>query len=72
MATDLRAQLFDLSDLDRECLERIKQRLELQSSALAVRISIRELARRLGEAETKAPELAQDPEALPEGEINHE
>jgi hypothetical protein len=45
--SDLRAHLFDLADQDRECLERIKQRLEINSSALAVRLALRSLAKRL-------------------------
>lgn len=51
MATNLKAQLFDLADQDRACLERIKARLEIQSSALAVRIAIRDLAKRLSQPE---------------------
>ena len=54
-AGNLKAHLFDLADEDRKCLERIKERLQLGSSALAVRIAIRELAKRLAEPESKKP-----------------
>jgi hypothetical protein len=46
---NLKLHSFDLADQDRRCLERIKQRLEISSSALAVRIAIRDLARRLSD-----------------------
>ena len=46
---NLRASLFDLGDQDREAIARIRERLELNSNALAVRIAIRALARRLSE-----------------------
>lgn len=45
--SNLRASLFDLADQDRAALARIRERLELNSNALAVRVAIRELARRL-------------------------
>jgi len=45
--SNLRASLFDLADRDRAAIARIRERLELNSNALAVRIAIRELARRL-------------------------
>jgi len=60
MATNLKAQLFDLADQDRECLESIKARLELTSSALAVRVAIRDLARRLEKPEILTDKPAQD------------
>ena len=44
---NLKAHLFDLADQDRECLTAIRERLELPSNALAVRIAIRALAKRL-------------------------
>jgi hypothetical protein len=49
MPTDLKAQLFDLSDFDRECLARIRERLDLPSNALCVRYALRALDRRLTE-----------------------
>ena len=56
MATQSKAQLFDLYPQDRAALERIKVRLQLSSSALAVRLAIRDLARRL-----EKPEILADP-----------
>jgi hypothetical protein len=53
MATNLKAQLFDLADQDREAIARIREALELNSNALVVRLAIRELARRLGEPKSK-------------------
>lgn len=47
MNSRFRAHLVDLTDFDRQCLARIRQRLELGSNALAVRVAIRDLARRL-------------------------
>ena len=58
MATQAKAQLFDLYPKDRAALERIKERLQLSSSALALRMAIRDLARRLDANQTEAP--AQD------------
>ena len=55
MATQAKAQLFDLYPQDRAALERIKERLQLSSSALALRLAIRDLARRLDEGEKKNP-----------------
>jgi hypothetical protein len=46
---NLKLHSFDLADQDRQCLERIKQRLELTSNALAVRVALRDLAKRLDE-----------------------
>jgi hypothetical protein len=54
MDNQAKASLFDLYPKDRECLERIKQRLEIDSNALAVRLAIRELARRLSQPEQLA------------------
>jgi hypothetical protein len=54
MDNQARAQLFDLYPRDRECLERIKAKLELDSSALAVRLAIRELAKRLSEPQKES------------------
>jgi hypothetical protein len=48
-ASNLKAHLFDLSDFDRECLIRIRERLEVSSNALAVRMAIRSLAKRLAD-----------------------
>ena len=53
----LRAQLFDLADQDRECLTLIREKLDIDSNALAVRLSIRALARRLND-----PARLRDPE----------
>lgn len=47
METQAKAQLFDLYPQDREALARIRERLELGSNALAVRLAIRALAKRL-------------------------
>jgi hypothetical protein len=49
--SNLKAHLFDLADQDREALACIKKRLGLSSSALAVRLAIRDFARRLSEQE---------------------
>jgi len=51
---NLRAQLFDLADQDREALALIRQKLEIGSSALAVRLAIRNLARRLSDPQILA------------------
>ncbi len=45
--SNLKATLFDLADRDRAAIARIRERLELKSNALAVRLAIRDLARRL-------------------------
>ena len=58
MSSNLKAQLFDLADQDREALARIREHLELSSNALAVRLAIRELARRL-----EKPSILADPPA---------
>jgi DNA-binding transcriptional regulator YiaG len=55
MEAHLKAQLFDLADQDREAIARIRERLQLNSSALAVRLAIRDLARRLEEGDNKTP-----------------
>ena len=47
--SNLKAHLFDLADRDREALAVIREKLELDSNALAVRLSIRALARRLSD-----------------------
>jgi hypothetical protein len=47
--SDLKLHSFDLADQDRECLKRIRSRLEIDSNALAVRLAIRELAKRLND-----------------------
>lgn len=60
---NLKAQLFDLADQDRAAIARIRERLELNSNALAVRVAIRELARRLGEPESKEPARKGEPNA---------
>jgi len=46
-AGNLKPTLVNLGDRDRICIERIKDRLELDSSALAIRVAIRDLAKRL-------------------------
>lgn len=46
---NLKAQLFDLADQDREALALIREDLQLTSNALAVRIAIRSLAKKLAE-----------------------
>jgi len=48
-AGNLKAHLFDLADQDRAALALIRERLDLNSNALAVRLSIRALARRLAQ-----------------------
>ena len=53
MATDLRAQLFDLADQDREAIARIRERLKINSNALAVRLALRSLAKRLTQQREK-------------------
>jgi hypothetical protein len=47
--SNLKVHCFDLADRDIEALAFIRGELELPSNALAVRIAIRELARRLKE-----------------------
>lgn len=49
----LRPHLFDLADKDRQCLARIRERLQLNSNALAVRLAIRSLAKRLSDPEAQ-------------------
>lgn len=44
---NLKAHLIDLADQDRECLAQIRENMELNSNALAIRIAIRALAKRL-------------------------
>jgi hypothetical protein len=56
--SNLHPHLFDLADQDRECLVRIRQRLEINSNALAVRLAIRELAKRLSD-----PKRLDEPES---------
>ena len=46
---NLKAYLFDLAEKDIEALAFIRETLEINSNALAVRLAIRELARRLKE-----------------------
>jgi hypothetical protein len=58
--SSLKAQLFDLADQDRAAIARIRERLELNSNALAVRLAIRELARRLEAGQLPAQQPAQD------------
>ena len=53
MASQAKARLFDLYPKDAEALKRIRERLQLGSDALAIRVSLRELARRLGEREAQ-------------------
>lgn len=47
--SNLKAHLFDLADQDRAALTLIRDRLEINSNALAVRLAIRDLARKLGD-----------------------
>lgn len=49
---NLKLHAFDLADQDREALARIRERLGLTSNALAVRVALRDLAKRLSEPET--------------------
>jgi hypothetical protein len=64
--SSLKAHLFDLADQDRTALATIREQMELDSNALAVRIAIRNLARqlnnpaRLSEPEDKNPEQRGD------------
>lgn len=46
-AGGLKRTCFHLADQDRLCIERIKLRLDLPSSALCIRVALRSLARRL-------------------------
>jgi hypothetical protein len=48
---NLKLHSFDLADQDREALTRIREGLGLTSNALAVRLAIRDLARRLSRSE---------------------
>ena len=48
---NLKLHSFDLADQDREALARIRKGLGINSNALAVRLAIRDLARRLIESE---------------------
>jgi len=48
---NLKPHLFDLADQDREALARIRERMQLNSNALAVRVAIRDLAKRLSAPE---------------------
>ena len=48
-AGNLKLHSFDLADQDRESLARIRESLGLTSNAVAVRLAIRELARRLSD-----------------------
>ena len=64
MATSqAKARLFDLYPADAEALKRIRERLQLTSDALAVRLALRDLSRRLSEPESKAPAQEGDPNA---------
>jgi hypothetical protein len=47
--SSLRLHSFDLADQDREAIKRIRERLEINSNALAVRLAIRSLANRLND-----------------------
>jgi hypothetical protein len=58
MASQAKARLFDLYPQDAEALKRVRERLQLNSDALAIRVSLRDLARRLSEPEAIV-ELAQ-------------
>jgi hypothetical protein len=63
----LRIHSFDLGDQDRARLDRIKKRLQLKSTALAIRLAIRDLAERLvdpGESDV-APAAASEVSTLP-------
>jgi hypothetical protein len=55
MSTNSKASLFDLYPQDRAAIARIRERLELHSNALVVRIALRDLARRLEEGQKKVP-----------------
>ena len=48
---NLKLHSFDLADQDRKALLKIRAHLGLNSNALAVRLAIRDLARRLNEPE---------------------
>ncbi len=54
-----RTHIF-LGDQDRVAIERIKVRLELDSSALAVRVAIRDLAKRLDSGQELQSKQLQD------------
>jgi hypothetical protein len=47
MTDQAKAALFDLYPRDREALARIRERMQIKSNALAVRLAIRDLAARL-------------------------
>jgi hypothetical protein len=52
MATSqAKARLFDLYPADAEALKRIRERLQLTSDALTIRVALRDLARRLENSE---------------------
>lgn len=48
-AGNLKLHSFDLADQDVAALAQIREKLELPSNALAVRLAIRSLAKRLGD-----------------------
>jgi hypothetical protein len=54
MASPAKARLFDLYPQDAEALKRIRERLQLGSDALAIRVALRSLSRRLIEPEAHA------------------
>jgi hypothetical protein len=67
-----KASLFDLTEQDRAAIARIRERLELNSNALAVRIALRELARRLDANQPpKDPPTVACP-SIPEGQSTTE
>jgi hypothetical protein len=61
---NLRLCSFDLGDQDRKALTRIRERMGLTSNALAVRVALRDLAKRLSEPETAATIPADQPGQL--------
>jgi hypothetical protein len=65
MASEARARLFDLYPADADALRRIRERLELSSDALAIRVALRDLARRLSDPQMPADALQIIP---PEGD----
>ena len=46
---NLKRSCFFLGDVDRAAIQRIREELELPSSALAIRLAIRQLAERLAQ-----------------------
>jgi hypothetical protein len=69
MATQAKARLFDLYPQDVAALARIRKRLQLNSDALAIRVALRELAKRL--QQTSQPELTENLQAEAGPEIDH-